>query len=126
MIGQAPSRRPNTSRDVAPAADPRHVAAGLLAAGIDRVMARLDSPDGQPESPDRLARELRAALARIAARGAICYLPAAADQVRAAAVLLDAGTPSEARALLGDARTVLDASQPRTPGAPHRRGTLAQ
>jgi hypothetical protein len=109
MTRQAPSRPPAAGEE---APQPPNTAAGVLAAGIDRVTARLDSRNGQPERHDRLATELRVALARVAACGATCYLRAATDHVRTAAVLLDAGAPFEARALLGDARTALDVTQP--------------
>jgi hypothetical protein len=111
MIRQAPK----TARVIRPAPTalphPRQVASGVLAGRIDRVMAWLDSPGDQPVSGEELARGLRGALATIAACGATCYLRAATDQVRAAAVFLDAGAPAEARTLLARARAQLGTTQ---------------
>lgn len=71
--------------------------------GIDTVLPRLTE-----RPPTRqLVDDLRLALARTAARGDTCRVPAAADGVRQAADLLLAGSPEQARQALRNARIEL-------------------
>ena len=64
-----------------------------------------------PAATARLAADLRAALARTAARGDTCRVRGAADDVRLAANLLSAGATDEAGQALRHARSALvDAS----------------
>jgi hypothetical protein len=100
-----PDGRPDGLPDLRPA--PGH----YLLAGIETVLTDLGSPG------ERLADELRAALARTAACGDTCRVRPAADAVRLATGLLLAGRTDEATQALRAARAELMArpSLPKTP-----------
>lgn len=86
--------------------DPHRTAGHCLIEGIDSVLPLLRSTTG-PAATAGLAADLRAALARTAARGDTCRVRAAADDVRRAAELLLVGSSGEAEQALRHARTVL-------------------
>lgn len=87
--------------------DSQPVAGRWLLAGIDAVLGGLTSPEVPPTVSGRLAEDLRAALARTAARGDTCQVAQAADGVRRAANLLLEGSTEQARQALRRARADL-------------------
>ena len=102
------SRRTNlvpqqrSSREPVP--DLRPVPGLYLVAGINASLTALAAPSFDTW---QLADDLKTALARTAACGDTCRVRPAADAVRAAAVLLYAGAPDEARPVLLHARSLL-------------------
>lgn len=100
-----PSARASKAKSTQKAArDPLPAAGHFLLAGIDAVLPRLTPP--APAAP-QLVEDLRAALARTAARGETCQVAAAADDVRLATNLLLAGSTEEACQALRHARIAL-------------------
>jgi hypothetical protein len=85
----------------------RPTAGRSLLTGIDAVLPILTAPGQSSAVTRQLVEDLRAALARTAARGDTCRVHAAADSVRLAADLLLAGSTEAARQALRLARTDL-------------------
>jgi hypothetical protein len=92
----------------------RPTAGHSLLTGIDAVLPILTAPGQSSADTRQLVEDLRAALARTAARGDTCRVHAAADSVRLAAELLLAGSTEAARQALRLARTDLADTRRRT------------